>query len=79
MSFDNEPDTSGRNHQVVVYYDHNTSKVEKNNYYMKPLFFNGDAAQFSWWKSKMYNHIVGIDDELWDIVEDSNAFKVDEE
>jgi hypothetical protein len=27
----------------------------------------------------MYNHIMSIDDELWDIVEDGIEFEVDEE
>lgn len=30
----------------------------------KPPFFNGNATQLSWWKSKMYSYIIGIDDEL---------------
>jgi hypothetical protein len=32
--------------------------------------FNGDPDTFSWWKTKMYRHIMGIDEELWDILED---------
>ena len=42
----------------------NTSTSEKNNYFMRPPSFNGDVAHFSWWKSKMYNHIIGVDDQL---------------
>ena len=33
--------------------------------------FNGDPEMFSWWKTKMYSHIMGMDDELWDILEES--------
>ena len=32
--------------------------------------FNGDPEMFSWWKSKMYIHIIGMDEELWDILEE---------
>ena len=32
--------------------------------------FNGDPEMFSWWKSKMYSHIIGMDEELWDILEE---------
>jgi hypothetical protein len=31
--------------------------------------FSRDATKFSWWKIKMYNYIIGVDDELWDIIE----------
>jgi len=27
----------------------------------------------------MYNHIIGIDDELWDIIEEGVSFEVNEE
>jgi len=32
--------------------------------------FKGDPDTFSWWKTKMYSHIMGLDEELWDILED---------
>jgi hypothetical protein len=47
------------NHDV-----NNTYATEKNNYSVKPPFFNGDATHFSWLKRKMYRYIIGIDDEL---------------
>ena len=68
---------SGRNNNSIVNYDYDTSPTEKNNYSMRPLSFNGDATQFSWGKSQMYNHIIGVDDELWDIIEDDVGFTVD--
>ena len=37
---------------------------------MKSPTFSGDFIEFEWWKSKMYTHIIGLDDELWDILED---------
>ncbi|MCH84802.1 aspartyl-tRNA synthetase [Trifolium medium] len=46
----------------------------------KAPFFNGDSVLFSFWKTNMYSHIIGIDDELWDIVEECVQFEnMDEE
>jgi len=42
----------------------NTSIFEKNSYSVKHPSFKGDVTQFSWWKSKIYSHIIGVDDEL---------------
>jgi len=55
----------------------NTSTSENNNYSMTPPSFNGDVSHFSWWKCKMYAHIIGVDDQLWDIIEDGVEFEVD--
>ena len=42
--------------------------------------FNGDPEMFSWWKTKMYSHVIGMDDELWDVLEDDvGNLKLDEE
>jgi len=57
--------------------DHNTFTSDKNSFLVRPPSFNGDAAQFSWWKSKMYSHIIGVVNELWDIIEDDVCFEVD--
>lgn len=32
----------------------------------RPPSFNGDATHFSVWKSKMYSHIICVDDYLWE-------------
>ena len=32
--------------------------------------FNGDPNTFSWWKTKICSNIMGLDEELWDILED---------
>jgi len=32
--------------------------------------FNGDPEEFSWWKTNFYSYIMGLDEELWDILED---------
>lgn len=55
-------------------HDQNTS--EKNNYIARPLTFSGHSTEFEWWKSKMYTHIIGLNDKLWDILEDSIDIQV---
>lgn len=45
----------------------NYSTSEKNNYVARPPKFSGDSTEFEWWKSKMYTHIISLDDKLWDI------------
>ena len=57
---------------VAIPYDYssNTSKHEKSANHNKPPMFNVDPEMFSWWKTKMYSHIMGMDDELWDILEE---------
>jgi hypothetical protein len=67
------PSGFGRNNNSAVNYDYNTSNIEKNNYYVRTPSFNGDT-KFSWWKSQMYNHIIGVDDELWDIMKMVSVF-----
>ena len=37
--------------------------------------FNGDASTFSWWKDRIYSHLIGLDDELWDLVEEGVTFQ----
>ncbi|KAK2435510.1 gag-protease polyprotein [Trifolium repens] len=37
--------------------------------------FNGDASTFSWWKDRIYSHLIGFDDELWDLVEEGVTFQ----
>jgi len=32
--------------------------------------FNGDPEEFSWWKTNFYSYIMGLDEELWDILKD---------
>lgn len=58
----------------VVNYDYNTS--EKNNYTARRPTFSGDSTEFEWWKRNMYTHIIGLDDELWDILEDGIDIQV---
>jgi hypothetical protein len=53
----------------VVAYDYGTSD-DKSSGSNKPFMFNGDSETFSWWKTKMYSHIMGLDEELWDVLQD---------
>ena len=46
-------------------YSSNISKHERSANHNKPPMFNGDPEMFSWWQSKMYSHIIGMDEELW--------------
>jgi len=32
--------------------------------------FNGDPEEFSWWKTNLYSYVMGLNEELWDILED---------
>jgi len=55
----------------VVSHDYKSSTSDsKNSYSARPSSFIGYVEQFSSWKSKMYSHIIDIDEELWDINED---------
>ena len=60
---------------VFVYYDYGANEETHN--YAKPTSYSGNYTQFEWWKSKMYTYIIGIDDELWDILEDGTDLVVD--
>lgn len=72
--------TGGTRIGAAIRFDYNnTSTSEKNNYSIRPPSFNGDAAKFSWWKSKMYSHIIEVDDNRWDIIVDGVSFPIDSE
>ena len=61
-------------------YSNNNSKSERSSNHNKPPMFNGDPEMFSWWKTKMYSHIMGMDEELWDVLEDGvGDLRLDEE
>jgi len=68
---------------AAIQYDYSSNNTKKNDRtanHNKPPMFNGDPEMFSWWKTKMYSHIMGMDDELWDILEDGvGDLKLDEE
>jgi len=65
MSGESSVSGSGGNHNVVPY-DFNDKKADLG----KVPNFNGDPKEFSWWKTNFYSCIMGLDEELWDILED---------
>jgi hypothetical protein len=73
--------TGGSGHGVsnaFVSYDYGTD--EKSFGSRKPSMFNGDPDTFSWWKTAMYSHIMGLDEKLWDVLEDGVGYlELDEE
>jgi len=74
--------SSGSGGGAAIPYDYssNTNKNERSANHNKPPMFNGDLEMFSWWKTRMYSHIMGMDDELWDILEEGvGDLKLDEE
>src|SRR4030042_4132635 len=62
-----------------VSHNYDNEKDRGNKNHGRPPLFTGDAEKFPWWKSKLYSHIIGIDDELWDIIEDGIDIEVDDE
>jgi hypothetical protein len=63
----------------AVHYDYGTSDDKKSDSSKSPRIY-GYPEEFSWWKTKMYSHIKGLDDELWNILEDGvGDFPLDEE
>src|SRR4030067_48531 len=48
-------------------YDNDKERSFNNS---RPPMFTGEAEKFPWWKSKLYSHIIGIDDELFKMIED---------
>ena len=57
-----EDSTSGS----VVPYDYGNKKAD----YGKVPKFNGDPEEFSWLKTNFYSYVMGLDEELCDILED---------
>ena len=52
---------------AAIQYDYSSNNTKKNDRtanHNKPPMFNGDPEMFSWWKTKMYSHVIGMDDEF---------------
>jgi len=62
-----EGSSSGNN---VVAYDYGTSDDKSSDSNNKAPRFNGDPEIFSWWKTKMYSFIMGLDEDLCVVLED---------
>ncbi|MCI33519.1 aspartyl-tRNA synthetase, partial [Trifolium medium] len=41
----------------------------------RALFFDEESDRFAFWKTTLYSHIMGIDVDLWDIVEENIQFQ----
>jgi len=65
MSGEDSTSGSGQNNNVVPY-DYGSKKADSG----KVSKFNGDPEEFSWWKTNFYSYVMGLDKELWDILED---------
>mgnify|MGYP007022411353 FL=1 len=61
------PTGSGDTSYKNVSHDYSDSKKSSVGKIPK---FNGDAEEFSWWKTNFYSYIMSLDEELWDILED---------
>ncbi|KEH19774.1 hypothetical protein MTR_8g468190 [Medicago truncatula] len=71
-------DSSSSENNVVAY-DYGTSDDKKFDSSKAPRF-NGAPEEFCWCKTKMYSYIMGLDEELWDVLEDGVAdLALDEE
>src|SRR4030067_1028231 len=62
--------------KIPYTYDNDKERSFNNS---RPPSFTGEAEKFPWWKSKLYSHIIGIDDELWNIIGDGIYIEVDDE
>src|SRR4030065_1063951 len=76
MSGDDEAPTNTNYNQVHHNYDNDKDRSFNNS---RPPMFTGEAEKFPWWKSKLYSHVIAIDDELWDIIEYGIDITVDDE
>jgi len=65
MSGEDSTYGSSQNNNVVPY-DYGNKKADSG----KVPKFNGDPKEFSWWKTKFYSYVMGLDEELSDILED---------
>lgn len=74
---------SGDEESVTTKYTsvkHDYDTADKKTDSGKAPKFNGDPEEFSWWKTNMYSFIMGLDEELWDILEDGvDDLDLDEE
>jgi len=56
------------NKNNTVQYNYGTTNDKKSDSGKTPKF-NGKPEEFSWWKTNMHSYIMGLDVELWDILE----------
>ena len=74
---DKNADKSAKDYRETPYsYENDKERSFHNN---KPPMFTGEPEKFPFWKSRLYSHIISIDDDLWDIIEDGIDIEVDDE
>ncbi|KAK2417483.1 hypothetical protein QL285_039780 [Trifolium repens] len=61
-----------KNNEIPFDYDSNARDRRSSD---KVPFFNGIETAYPLWKTKMYSHVVGIDCDLWDLVEEGVTFE----
>ena len=64
-------DGGKKGNEIPFYYD--TSSNDRKSSDRIP-FFNGNPTSYPFWKTKMYSYIIGIDVDLWDLVEEGVVF-----
>ncbi|WJX51982.1 hypothetical protein P8452_38134 [Trifolium repens] len=62
--------SGGKKNEIPFNYDLNANERKSSD---KVPFFNGIETAYPFWKTKMYSHIIGIDCDLWDLVEEGVA------
>ncbi|WJX91230.1 hypothetical protein P8452_73041 [Trifolium repens] len=72
MSAEKGNNSNNNNNNVNYDYDSNAKDRRSSD---KVPFFNGTETGYPFWKTKMYSYIMGIDCDLWDLVEDGVNFE----
>ncbi|MCH89874.1 F-box/LRR-repeat protein [Trifolium medium] len=65
-----EDNINTSNAGIAIHYDYGNTTNDKDIISSRIPLFNGDSTKFSWWKIKMKSHVIGIDEELWETVND---------
>ena len=59
----------GKKAEIPFDYDTNDKKSSD-----RIPFFNGNPTSYPFWKTRMYSYIIGVDVDLWDLVEEGVVF-----
>jgi len=70
MSGEESTSRSGTSQSGGASIPYDYSYGDKKSESRKVPRFNGDLEEFSWWKTNFYSYVMGLDEELWDILED---------
>ncbi|KAK2373923.1 hypothetical protein QL285_074924 [Trifolium repens] len=72
MTYSGENIGGKKNNNNAVNFNYDTNERKSSD---KVPFFNGNATSYPFWKTKMYSHIIGVDCDLWDMVEEGVKFE----